>query len=157
MILTSLPPRSVLKRIFSLMLLMFAGVVHGQLPERSFPFSFTENGLRIENVDFGEVLQSSFHQRFIIIANNSTTTVSNVAIRISGAYNVSNCMPTFKPGESCYVVLNYKAPNHASWDRKWLSVEFTLKEPDGSVHTDSQRIPVVGHVSPMLHPANSLQ
>ena len=140
-----------------LLLLLSGNAAWAQLPERIFPFIFLENGLSIEGVDFGQVPSSSFHQRFIVITNTSTHTVNNVTIKISGNYTVSNCMSVFKSGESCYVVLNYKAPGHASWDRKWLTVEFVLQQDDGSKHTDSQRIPVVGHVPPTTDPPESAQ
>ena len=137
--------------------LLLVNTAWAQLPERIFPFTFIESGLAIDGVDFGPVPPSSFHQRFIIITNDSMSTVSSVGIRISGNYTVSNCMSTFEPGQSCYVVLNYRAPGHASWDRKWLTIEFNLQQSDGSIHTDSQRIPVIGHVTPGPDPVDPVQ
>jgi len=127
-------------------LFLYTSVSVAEMPERIFPFNFVENAIIIEGVDFGQVRPSSFHQRFIVITNTSGWLVNNVSIKISGNYTVSNCMSVFQPDESCFVVLNYRAPAQASWDRKWLSIEFSLQHPSGSVQTDSQRIPVIGSV-----------
>jgi len=112
--------------------------------DRIFPFTFFENGLAIEGVDFEQVPQSSFHQRFIVIANTSSLEVKGVSVKIAGNYRASNCMSLFLPGSSCIVILNYKAPGHVSWDMKWLNVDFNILLPDGTRHSDSQRLRVIG-------------
>jgi len=127
-------------------LFLYASFSVAEIPERIFPFTFIENANIIEGVDFGQVRPSSFHQRFIVITNTSDRVVNNVSIRISGNYTVSNCMSVFQPDESCFVVLNYRAPAQASWDRKWLNIEFSMQHQSGSVQADSQRIPVIGSV-----------
>ena len=116
------------------------------VPDRILPFSFTEDGLFIEGVDFGQVPQASFHQRFIVITNTSSHELKNVVLKITGNYKVSNCMSVFLPGMVCYVILNYKAPAHAGWDMKWLNIEFTVQQSDGSIHSESQRLPIIGGV-----------
>lgn len=117
----------------------FAGDIGG-----IFPFTFTENGLETEGVDFGQVTQGSFHQRFIIITNTSDLKVKDVSVRISGNYRASNCMSLFLPGNSCMLILNYTAPGHISRDKKWLTIEFNVLLPDGIVYSDSQRLLVIG-------------
>lgn len=109
-----------------------------------FPFAFSENGLAIEGVDFGQVPQGSFHQRFIVIANTSSVEVKSVSVKITGNYKASNCMPLFQPSSSCMVILNYKAPGHVGWDKKWLNINFNILLPDGTMHSDSQRLRVIG-------------
>jgi hypothetical protein len=128
------------------LLAVSASVSTADVPARIFPFTFTESGLHIEGVDFGQVSPSSFHQRFIEITNISSHELKNVAIRITGNYKISNCMSLFLPGTSCLAILNYKAPAHASWDIKWLTIEFTVQQEDGSIHSHSQRLSVVGGV-----------
>ena len=109
-----------------------------------FPFAFIENGLETEGVDFGQVPQGSFHQRFIVIMNTSNLKVKDVSVRISGNYRASNCMPLFLPGDSCMLVLNYTAPGHISRDKKWLTIEFNVLLPDGIKYSDAQRLLVIG-------------
>jgi hypothetical protein len=138
--------RAMVQRMVAFLLAVNASVSTADVPARIFPFAFTESGLHIESVDFGQVSPSSFHQRFIAITNNSSQELKNVAIRITGNYKVSNCMSEFLPGTSCNVILNYKAPAHASWDIKWLTIEFTVQQADGSTHSHSQRLSVVGGV-----------
>ena len=112
--------------------------------ESIFPFTFFENGLAIEGVDFGQVPQGSFHQRFIVIANTSSLEVKGVSVKITGNYRASNCMQLFPPGSSCMVILNYKAPAYVGWDKQWLNVDFNVLLPDGTRHSDSQRLRVIG-------------
>jgi hypothetical protein len=128
------------------LLVLCASVSIAAVPDRILPFTFTEKGYAIEGVDFGEVPQASFHQRFIVITNTSNHKLMNVVLKITGNYTVSNCMSVFQPGVSCYVILNYKAPAHTGWEMKWLDIEFTFQQPDNSIHTDSQRLPVIGGV-----------
>jgi len=108
------------------------------------PFGFFENGLAIEGVDFGQVSQGSFHQRFIVIVNTGSLEVKGVSVKISGNFRASNCMPLFLPGSSCMVILNYKAPSNVGWDKKWLSIDFNILLPDGTMHSDSQQLRVIG-------------
>ena len=138
--------RMVIHRTAAFLLAVCASVSLAEAPDRILPFSFTENGLFIEGVDFGQVPQASFHQRFIVITNTSSYKLKNVVLKISGNYKVSNCMSVFLPGVACSVILNYKAPAHAGWDIKWLNIEFTVQQPDDSIHSDSQRLPIIGGV-----------
>ena len=109
-----------------------------------FPFAFTEHGLETAGVDFGQVPQGSFHQRFIVITNTSNLKVKDVSVRISGNYRASNCMSSFLPGDSCMLILNYTAPGHISRDKKWLTIEFNVLLPDGIKYSDAQRLLVIG-------------
>jgi hypothetical protein len=109
-----------------------------------FPFTFTENGLETEAVDFGQVPQGSFHQRFIVITNTSNLKVKDVSVKIAGNYRASNCMSLFLPGYSCMVILNYVAPGHISRDKKWLTINFNVLLPDEIMYSDSQRLLVIG-------------
>jgi hypothetical protein len=136
----------VIQRTVAFLLVLCASASLADVPNRIFPFTIFENGLIIEGVDFGQVPQASFHQRFIVITNSSSHELKNVVMKITGSYTVSNCMSVFLPGTSCNVILNYKAPAHESWDIKWLNIEFTVQKPDNSIHSDSQRLPVVGGV-----------
>ena len=138
--------RMVVHRTAVFLLVLCASVSLAEAPDRIFPFIFTENGFVIEGVDFGQVPQASFHQRFIVITNTSNHELKNVVLKITGNYTVSNCMSVFPPGVSCNVILNYKAPAHAGWDIKWLNIEFTAQQPDNSIHSDSQRLPIIGGV-----------
>jgi len=128
------------------LLVLCTPVSLADVPDRILPFIFSENGLVIEGVDFGQVPQGSFHQRFIVITNTSNRELKNVVLKITGNYTISNCMSVFLPGVSCNVILNYKAPARASWDIKWLNIEFTTEQPDNSIYSDSQRFPVIGSV-----------
>ena len=136
----------VVHRTAVFLFVLCASVSLADVPDRILPFIFTENGFIIEGVDFGQVPQDSFHQRFIVITNTSNYELKNVALKITGNYTISNCMPVFLPGVSCNVILNYKAPAHAGWDMKWLNIEFTAQQPDNSIYSDSQRLPVIGGV-----------
>ena len=138
--------RMVVHRTIVFLLVLCAPVSLAEVPDRILPFVFTENGLVIEGVDFGQVPQASFHQRFIVITNTSSHELKNVVLTITGNYRVSNCMSVFMPGVSCNVILNYKAPAHAGWDMKWLNIEFTVQQQDNSIHSDSQRLPIIGGV-----------
>ena len=138
--------RMVICRAAAFLFALCVSVSLAEVPDRILPFSFTENGLYIEGVDFGQVPQASFHQRFIVITNTSSHELKNVVLKITGNYKVSNCMSVFLPGMVCYVILNYKAPAHAGWDMKWLNIEFTVQQSDGSIHSDSQRLPIIGGV-----------
>ena len=138
--------RRVLHGTAVFLLVLCASVSRAEMPDRILPFTFTENGFVIEGVDFGQVPQASFHQRFIVITNTSNHKLNNVVLKITGNYTVSNCMSVFLPGVSCNVILNYRAPPHAGWDMKWLNIEFTAQQPDNSIHSDSQRIPIIGGV-----------
>ncbi len=108
------------------------------------PFIFTENGFVVSSVDFGQVPQGSFHQRFIVITNTSSLEVKDVSVRIAKSYTASNCMEIFLPGSSCIVVLNYTAPDYVGWDKKWLNIDFNILLPGGTKQSDSQRLPVIG-------------
>ena len=138
--------RKIVRRTAVFLLALCASVSLAEVPDRILPFTFTENGFVIEGVDFGQVPQASFHQRYIVITNTSKHELKNVVLKITGNYKVSNCMSIFLPGESCNVILNYKAPAQASWDIKWLNIEFTAEQPDSSIYSDSQRLPVIGGV-----------
>jgi hypothetical protein len=140
--------RMVIQGTAAFLFALCALVSLAEVPERILPFSFTENGFFIEGIDFGQVPPASFHQRFIIITNTSSHELKNVALRITGNYTASNCMPVFLPGVACNVIINYKAPANASWDTKWLNIEFTVQQPDGSTNSDSQRLPIIGGVQP---------
>ena len=138
--------RMVVHRTAVFLLVLCSSVSLAEAPDRIVPFIFTENGFVIEGVDFGQVPQASFHQRFIVITNTSNHELKNVVLTITGNYTVSNCMSVFLPGVSCNVILNYKAPAHAGWDVKWLNIGFTAQQPDNSIHSDSQRLPIIGGV-----------
>lgn len=64
------------------LLVVCISVSRAEVPDRILPFTFTENGLIIEGVDFGQVPQASFHQRFIVITNTS----SHPEVRHPGLY-----------------------------------------------------------------------
>jgi hypothetical protein len=136
----------VIQRTAAFLFALCASVSVAEVPDRIMPFSFTENGFLIEGVDFGQVAPASFHQRFIVITNTSSHELKNVVLKITGNYKVSNCMSVFLPGMVCYVILNYKAPAHAGWDMKWLNIEFTVQQPEDLIHSDSQRLPIIGGV-----------
>lgn len=140
--------RMIIRWTAALLFAIGASVSATEVPDRILPFTFTENGLYIEYVDFGQVPQASFHQRFIVISNTSSYELKNVVLQITGHYKASNCMPVFLPGTACNVILNYKAPPHAGWDMKWLNIEFTVLLADGSIQSDSQRLPVIGGTQP---------
>ena len=55
-------------------------------------------------------------------------------------------MSVFLPDMACVVILNYKAPTYPSWDIKMLTIEFTVKEPDGSIRADLQQLQVISGV-----------
>ena len=137
---------AILTRVATLLLLCSTATLHADTPERIFPFMFVENGLGIEVIDFGYVPPASFTQRFLIISNRSEHKLNNVTLRLTGPYSISRCMAVFKPGDSCQVILNYHAPGHATWDSKWLDLEFTVQLPNGTVQSDLQRLPVIGSV-----------
>ena len=138
--------RMTVLRTAALMFTLCAFMSLAEVPDRIMPFNFIENGFFIDVVDFGQVSPASFHQRFIVITNTSNHEPKNVVLKITGNYTASNCMSAFLPGESCNVILNYKAPAHAGWDMKWLNIEFTVQQADGSIQSDSQRLPIIGGV-----------
>ena len=129
-----------------LLLLCMPATLRADTPERIFPFTFFENGLSIEVIDFGYVPPGSFTQRYLVISNGSEHKLNNVTLRLTGPYSISRCMAAFEPGDVCQTILNYHAPGHASWNGKWLDIEFTVQLPNGTIQSDSQRIPVIGGV-----------
>lgn len=137
---------AILTRVAALLLLCSTTTLHADAPERIFPFMFFENGMSVEVIDFDYVPPGSFTQRFLIIKNGSEHKLNNVTLRLTGPYSISRCMAALKPGDACQTILNYHAPEHASWNGKWLDIEFTVQLPNGTIQSDSQRIPVIGGV-----------
>ena len=142
--------RLLITHFFIFLLLIPISTLRAEVPERIYPLTFMENGLRTDAINFGYVKPGSFTQRYILIGNTSNHTLTNTVIRLTGRFTTSSCMSVFNPGDSCQVILNYRAPEISSWESKWLEIEFSVQQPNGMTHTDSQRIAVTGGVAQEL-------